>query len=375
MINLDAGDKRRDIARMLKRNNVSQEVSDLVNAIMDDRAAMKLELHNVDQARALDPRKVRSAIFGLAEQTPQPPDWLIREGGKSKGPGIPTLFASDFHWSEVVNGSEINNVNNYNLKIAHQRARLLFERTIDLCFNHMVSPKYDGIVLALGGDMVSGDIHDELAETNELPSLPTVLDLSGVLIEGIELLRDKFGKVFVPCVAGNHGRLSRKPRAKYRAHTNYDWLTYQIVERHFKGDKRVQFHIPDGPDAAYAIYGHRYLLTHGDQWRGGDGMIGHIGPVMRGNTKKQARSRQIGMEYDTVLHGHFHSYMHTPGIIGNGSLIGYGEYSNMGNFGYDVAKQALWFTHPKHGITFACPVIVQEHPYKKVSREWVSIPK
>lgn len=375
MIDLDAGNKRRNIEALLKRTKASAEVAELVNRLMDERAEMKLELHNVDQARALDPRKVRSAIFGLAEQTPEPPGWLVREGGKSKGPGIPTLFASDFHWSEVVNGSEINNVNNYNLKIAHQRARLLFERTIDLCFNHMVSPRYDGIVLALGGDMVSGDIHDELAETNELPSLPTVLDLSGVLIEGIELLRDKFGKVFIPCVAGNHGRLSRKPRAKYRAHTNYDWLTYQIVERHFKGDKRVSFQISDGPDAAYCVHGHRFLLSHGDQFRGGDGQVGALGPILRGDLRKRTRNGQVGSNYDTLMLGHWHQYTHMGRVIVNGSLKGYDEYAYQSNFGYEVAQQALFFTHPKHGITIACPVIVQEHPYKKVSRDWVSIPK
>lgn len=376
MVNLDAGDKRRDIQRLLKRTKASQEVQDLVNRLMDDRAEMKLELHNVDQARALDPRKVRSAIFGLSEETPAPPGWLLREGGKSKnGPGVPTLFASDWHWGEVVNGTEINNVNSYNLKTAHQRARLLVERTIDLCFNHMVSPKYEGIVFALGGDMVSGDIHEELAETNELPSLPTVLDLSGQLIRIISELADKFNRVHVPAVVGNHGRQSRKPRAKFRAHTNYDWLTYQIVERHFKGDKRVTFQIPDGPDAAYRVHGHRFVLSHGDQFRGGDGQVGALGPILRGDLRKRTRNGQIDLGYDTLLLGHWHQYTHMGRVIVNGSLKGYDEYASVSNFGFEVAQQALFFTHPKHGITIACPVIVQEHPYRKLSREWVQVPK
>lgn len=376
MIDLDASNKRKNIDALLKRSKATPEVQDLVNRLMDDRAAMKLELHNVNQARALDPRKVRSAIFGLAEQTPEQPDWLLREGTKGKnGPGIPTLFASDWHWGEVVNGSEINNVNSYNLKTAHARARLLVERTIDLCFNHMVSPQYAGIVFALGGDMVSGDIHEELAETNELPSLPTVLDLSGVLIRMVDELAGKFGKVFVPCVVGNHGRQSRKPRAKFRAHTNYDWLTYQIVERHFKGDKRVTFHIPDGPDASYNVFSHRFLLSHGDQFRGGDGQVGALGPILRGDLRKRTRQGQIDLGYDTLLLGHWHQYIHMGRVIVNGSLKGYDEYASVSNFGFEVAQQALFFNHPKHGITFACPVLVQDHPYKKVSRDWVSIPR
>lgn len=62
-------------------------------------------------------------------------------------------------------------------------------------------------------------------------------------------------------------------------------------------------------------------------------------------------------------------------VIVNGSLKGYDEYASVSNFGYEVAQQALFFNHPKHGITFACPVLVQDHPYKKASREWVSIPR
>lgn len=29
-----------------------------------------------------------------------------------------------------------------------------------------------------------------------------------------------------------------------------------------------------------------YLLTHGDQFRGGDGVIGALGPIIRGDHKK-----------------------------------------------------------------------------------------
>ena len=50
---------------------------------------------------------------------------------------------------------------------ARQRAKRLVENTIDLLMNHMVNPKYPGVVINLGGDMVSGDIHEELSATNE----------------------------------------------------------------------------------------------------------------------------------------------------------------------------------------------------------------
>jgi hypothetical protein len=134
-------------------------------------------------------------------------------------------------------------------------------------------------------------------------------------------------------------------------HTSFDWLLYCFLAKHFEGDKRVTFLIPDGPDAYYKIYGHRYLLTHGDQFRGGDGMIGALGPIIRGDHKKRSRNSQIDMGYDTLLLGHWHQYIHLTRLIVNGSLKGYDEYAYSNNFPFEQPQQALWLTHPKYGIT------------------------
>lgn len=49
--------------------------------------------------------------------------------------------------------------------------------------------------------------------------------------------------------------------------------------------------------------GHRYLLTHGDQFRDGDGMIARC-PIIRGDHRQRSRNNQIDMAYDTMLLGH-----------------------------------------------------------------------
>ncbi len=242
---------------------------------------------------------------------------------------------------------------------------------IDLLSNHMVKPKYPGIVFALGGDMVSGDIHEELMATNECEIMSAVVDLFGVLVWCISTLADHFGRVFVPCVSGNHGRNTHKIRAKGRNYTSFDWLLYCFLAKHFESDKRVTFLIPNGPDALYRIYGHRYLLTHGDQFRGGDGMIGALGPIIRGDHKKRSRQTQIGAAYDTMLLGHWHQLIQLQRLIVNGSLKGYDEYAYSNNFGYEPPRQALWVTHPVHGITFSMPVNVDE-PKQPTESAWVS---
>ncbi|MBR8344666.1 hypothetical protein KDX40_13055 [Burkholderia ambifaria] len=340
-------------------------------------AQMQAELRTLRAALSqrvqdeLDEEFVKAKIIKLAATSPEPPAWLVPKKFAEGAPGVPTLFASDWHWAEVVDPRQIGGVNEFNLEIAHSRARRMVLVAIDLLSNHMVKPKYPGIVFALGGDMVSGDIHEELMATNECEIMSAVVDLFGVLVWCISTLADHFGRVFVPCVSGNHGRNTHKIRAKGRNYTSFDWLLYCFLAKHFESDKRVTFLIPNGPDALYRIYGHRYLLTHGDQFRGGDGMIGALGPIIRGDHKKRSRQTQIGAAYDTMLLGHWHQLIQLQRLIVNGSLKGYDEYAYSNNFGYEPPRQALWVTHPVHGITFSMPVNVDE-PKQPTESAWVS---
>lgn len=319
---------------------------------------------------------IKGIIGTMARQCEEldAPSFLLKPTSKLSSPGVPTLFISDLHWGEVVYPAQINNVNKYNIKIAHERMQTLVDTSMHLL--KIISPKmdYPGIVAVLGGDMISGNIHDELTATNEINSMPAVLDLYGVLVGVIETLAKQFGHVFLPCVSGNHGRDTRKIWNKDRHATSFDWLLYRFLAKHFEHDKRITFFIPDGPDAYYKIYNHAYLLTHGDQFRGGDGIIGVMGPIIRGDTKKRSRNSQIDMDYETMLLGHFHQYVHHRRFIINGSLKGLDEYAYAGNFGFEPPQQALWLTHPKNGITFRMPVFV-DRKRDVIKTEWVSVPK
>ena len=326
-------------------------------ALKDEIRTLKAQIAGFNR-ETLDAKYIREKILKLSEQQPKIPTWLLNNKAPKSAPGVPTLLASDWHWGEVVDPAQIGGVNEYSLKIAHDRAKRMIHNTIDLLNNHMVNPSYPGIVFALGGDMITGDIHEELMATNEREIMPVVVDLWGVLVWCVTTLADKFGKVFVPAVGGNHGRNTKKMRAKGRNFTSFDWLLYQFLAKHFENDPRVTFYIPDGPDALYSIYGHRYLLTHGDQFRGGDALIGPLGPIVRGDHRKRARNMQIAADYDTIVMGHWHQLMQTQKFIVNGSLIGYNEYAYNNNFSFEPPKQALWVTHPERGITFAMPVQV-----------------
>lgn len=290
-----------------------------------------------------------------------------------KTPGVPKLMLSDLHWGEMVRPEQIGGVNSYNLTVARRRLRTVVDTTIGLCKILDPEMRYPGIVVPLGGDMISGNIHDELAASNELNTMPTLLDLYKHLVPAIRLLADTFGHVFLPCVSGNHDRDTKKIWSKDRNHTSFGWLLYQFLAAAFADDARVQFYIPDGSDALYRIYGTRYLLTHGDQFRGGDGIIGPLGPVTRGEQKKNTRNAAVGQDYDVMIFGHFHKRMLTARLRGNGSLKGYDEYAADNNFGFEPPSQNFWVTHPDHGITFDAPVYCDPVTKKAVRAPWVSL--
>lgn len=320
----------------------------------------------------LTAENVRTSIIGLTEKSPSPPGWLIRDKAVGKA-GVPVTIWSDWHWGEVVDPEQINGVNEFDIVIAQRRARTLVERTIRLCKKNMVAADFPGLVLCLGGDMLSGDIHEELTETNELPTMPAMVDLFGVLIWGITQMADTFGRVFLPCVVGNHGRTTFKPRLKGKVYSNFDWLLYSFLEKHFEADRRVQFFVPTGADANFTVAGRRFLLTHGDTLgtAGGDGIIGCLGPILRGDFKARNSNQAVGLPYDTLLIGHYHQYMPLDRVVVNGSLKGYDEFTKLKMRAQpEVPRQALFFVHPAHGTICHWPVNVDEVSAARPG-EWV----
>jgi hypothetical protein len=309
----------------------------------------------------------------LAVNVLQLPKWVYTAKA-AKSPGVPKIFLSDFHWGENVRREQVGGVNQFNIVIAQRRLRAVIETTIAL--SKILSPEmdYPGIVCPLAGDMVSGNIHDELAATNELNTMPTLLDLYGHLVPAITMLADNFGRVFLPCVSGNHDRDTKKTWSKDRNHTSFGWLLYQFLAKHFELDNRVTFYIPDNSDALYRIYDLRYLTTHGDQFRGGDGIIGPLGPITRGAQKKLARNQAVNQDFDVMEFGHFHTRLLSARLRGNSSLKGYDEYAASSNFGFERPSQNFTMTHPDHGITFDAPVYC-DVVTKKAKMQWMSVPK
>jgi len=325
-----------------------------------ERAAKSAEQATLTQA------EVRESIFKLAGEPAAPPEWISQSHSIAGAgiTGVPMTIWSDWHLGETVDMAETNGSNAYNLAIAGARLQKLVDKTVSLCKEHMVNTEYPGIIVMLGGDMVTGEIHDELTRTNDADPLPTVLWARDNIVAGLKRLADVFGRVFVPCVAGNHGRMSKRIEHKHFAVRNYDWLISTLCEKYFHdvGDTRVKFFIPESNEAAFRVYDHKYLLLHGHDLgtSGGDGIIGALGPIMRGRMKVGNQQRSFGLDFDTLVVGHWHQYITIRGLIVNGTMKGFDGFARSGiRAPYEPATQALWFNHPKYGITARWPIFLQ----------------
>lgn len=333
-----------------------KRVSDMRRQIVDLRAQLK-DLED----KSYDLETVKEIIHEVKRGKLNPPKWTAptRIGVNT---GIPTLFLSDWHWDEVVRPEQVNYVNAYNRKIATRRLNTCFTKCVDLLINHMAKPEYPYIVVAMGGDMLSGNIHEELRETNEAPIAKSIINLRDNLIAGLDMLADRFGRVCVYAIPGNHGRFDHKPRFKNKVYDNFEWLLYQFLLQHYldRQDDRFFFKISDSPDCLFDVYNTKYLMTHGDQAKGGEGVSGAFSPIVRMDLKKRKRQMAIKQYYDYLMAGHWHTYI-TPskGTIINGSGKGFDEYALDKNFDFEIPTQAMWVTHPDYGITIRWPIFLE----------------
>lgn len=301
---------------------------------------------------------IKHAVLGAVEHMVfDPVQWETRAKKAGVTGTTPLLMLSDLHFGEVVDAAELGGVNGFDKNIAADRYKLLIDKTIELCFVHEPNPSYpNGIVYCRNGDLVSGDIHDELTKTNDLNPLLAVQYLIELEIEGIKRLVDKFGRVRVVTTYGNHGRMNKKPESKQRYYTNFDILSGWMLELHFRNSEykdRITFESPVTGDAILSIEGYSVCVTHGDRpyIGGGDGIIGAAGPIIRSNKKRLSMMAQLGVHPDFVLIGHYHQARDFGSLIVNGCLPGFNEYAKTLGLGAEPASQTLLIFHPEYGIS------------------------
>lgn len=339
----------------------SRERQRLTDQIADLKAELREAHRTINASEGL-----REAVFGLAREPVIPPDYTLEIEQHGRGQLLPMLLVTDVHAGEVVDLEEMEGLNEYNLDIFRRRFRTMIQHSIDMCRHHISGTDYPGFVLLVGGDLISGDIHEELTRTNDVPSHPALKAVVQEMVKALEVLADEFGRVVSIWVPGNHGRTTRKPTAKLYAELNYDFLAAWMCERYFqaRGDDRVLFRYPRSGDALFWAFDTRCLLTHGDRIgsRGGEGFVGPGATILRGFAKTRKQYIDTGISVDAMFIGHFHTSMqYRRRLISNGSIVGFNEYARaMLRAEFEPPMQSLITVSPKWGVTNAYSVFLED---------------
>lgn len=323
-----------------------------------ENARLRRELAAALDMSEKDARLSQFIETTLAKPLGAVPHW-VRTPKNGNRQAMPTLFFSDAHYGEIVTPEQIEYLNGYDPETALIRTQNFFSNGITVARDYLRGLDYPGVVLALGGDLFSGDIHEELEKTNAGPIQVEMLRWIEPMIAGIKMLRDEFGRVFIPSVVGNHPRGTRKPSHKMRVPNNFDWFFVELLAKFLKDEKGIEFRNGHSADVNYTVYGTRYRLSHGDQFRGGSGIAGLLSPLMIGDARKRKRAQAANNEYDWLLLAHWHQRLRFKRIYVNGSLKGYDEYAYHSNFEFERAEQSFWLTDPRKGLTIDAPIFVE----------------
>lgn len=333
-----------------------------------------IKLHRATTAASFSQAKLKDAARHIADledklkdmewaakASLKPAEWTLTPRSDRKREHMPYLLTSDFQAGEVIRPEETEAGYGYDTAIFRQRYRRMIDTTIYLSFNHGGQGwVYPGIIYARGGDTISGGIHEELQDTDDMTPIEAVETVFEEESAGIEKLAEAFGKVEVktPGSAGNHDRNTHKPRTKGASSHSYDRLIAYMLRRHFRHDKRVTFQTSESFDVRFPIYDLNILLTHGDRMgsSGGQGFIGPMATIMRGAQKVIAEQMALGFKIDRVDHGHFHTPGYMGWVLSNGCLPGYSEYAKQYRMRPSPPQQFLLYHHAKRGVVDIKPL-------------------
>jgi hypothetical protein len=346
------------------------ESRDVIEARRDKNmiAALKSQLKAAEQ-RVLVAEDRIADMDTLHRARVEPGVWLATPALKSALSLTPVLFTSDFQCGEVVRPDEIDGINEFNQDIFVERYQKMIDKTIALAGENTGATDFPGIVYLRGGDAISGEIHDELAETNDLSAVPAVRLVHQQEREGIKRLRDKFGKVRVISLPGNHGRTTFKPHAKGAVERNFETLLSWWLADSLAYDPNITFWTPHSVDALFEVEGWNGLLSHGDKMgsRGGQGFIGPAATIARGHQKLFQNWTATGKSVDFILTGHLHTSLKLERGFANGSLVGYGEYARDLRCLPDAAKQWLLFFHRETMVSHQFELQLSRKPRRIIS--------
>ena len=289
----------------------------------------------------------------IGESEPALQFWRQHRGRHRGVTTTAVACVNDWHAEERVDPATVNGRNSVDLEEIAKRAQRYFQHVVRLIDLSSGLAKVGDIVLAILGDLISGYIHEELEESNQLSPTEAILFVQDLLCNGIEhLKRETKLPILIPTCVGNHGRTTKKPRISTAYKNNYEWLLYHQMARYFRNDPRVHWVIGKAYHNIVEIRRHRVRFHHGNAiqyWGGVGGIAIPVNKAIAQWNKSEAAHLDI--------FGHFHQYLpHYPNWICSGTLLGWNPFAIQIKAEYQRPTQAFVVIDEQQGPTVSIPV-------------------
>jgi hypothetical protein len=260
---------------------------------------------------------------------------------------------TDWHVEERVRPGTVNGLNRFDLRVAEARIHRLVEKVIHLVRLNRAGTKVRTLVIHLGGDLMTGFLHQELVESNTLHPVQAVLWLHDKLHAVLTRLIADSGcdEIICVCNVGNHSRTTEKRRVSTRVENSYEWLLYSILSKQFP---QIDWRIAKGYFEWLDVFGAKWRLHHGDDLRYQGGVGGITIPVNKAIAQWNKAQRA-----DLDAFGHWHQSIFMRDWICNGSLIGYSAHSLSIKAEFERPTQNMWLWEKDLGRTGVWPIYLE----------------
>lgn len=341
---------------MKKQKPNIDKITKLLEQVRKKDVLKELKLTQQDLIEQLEIERKRADAIVVLDREYKPVE--IKANNKLFSEATAFAIASDWHFEEKVDPATVNYKNHYNLNVAEKSAINFFANSVRLLNICRKDIPIKNFVLGLLGDLMSGYIHDELVEDNQLSPTQTVIKLHDIICSGINYIMEETDcNIVVVCKIGNHSRTTVKKKYSTAYKNSYEWLLYHFIAREFKDNTRVKFIIENSYHTYLPVYDYVIRFHHGDYTLYQGGIGGITIPVNKAIAQWDKERKA-----DLDVFGHFHQLQLDTGTfkyICNGSLIGYSAFSVSIKAGYEEPKQAFFLIDKKRFKTISAPILVR----------------
>ena len=272
------------------------------------------------------------------------------------------LMISDIQAGTYITKESTGGLNEYNWSVLEKQFDALYYGLEEIVLRHKMVAPINNLHVHLIGDIVEGwDIFKGQNNSIDKDIAHQLLDITDLLADFLDKTRALFNHIHVVGVPGNHGRIGR--RGENLHYVNYDYIVYKLVEKLLLNYPEFTWQISESWWQVDSIYNYNFLMFHGDDIRGWQG-IPYYG-IDRAAKNYRELLELIGIHYDYMEIGHFHMPSELAGVTTekfvNGCWPGGTIYSMKGLGASNTPIQKLFAVHPKQGVTYRYPIRLIVH--------------